>query len=509
VYTFAQLLFDDTAALVARLRRVFWVNRDDLDPGPDGLVVEQITEYPDAYVVGGPGKAAVSEHEVEVEVFERDHAVGFDEPRRHLMPPIAALTGYALLLALYLTNGLPPAAASLPAAGDRALQYAQLAERLFEVAQAVDERAVTQGEGVVNTHVDAHRRAFVRLRLRVGKLDLQQDVPPGRLSLQDDVLELGPIGKLPMPPHGDEAHVLQIQLPALEVRPVAGLEVHAVKAVGAFEAGLAALPFEELAERTVEPPEHLLPGAHVEHPQRVFIGLLVAPIPPHRRLLIVGGRVPALAPPLAAVVERPVVQPTANPQHVAHHGFLLGGRVQAVLVGQDHLAPLLPFDVALDRLDGNMPGGPGVVAACPQGRQAAVQFGELLPQLVARAPLDAKHDLVDRYRGGKRDQQMNVIGHHGQIEHFPAVLLDDWRNKLGKPFSDLAFEYGATKLRTPHEVVIYLIRSVAGSFSIHKRIMPCFSGDAKRVSALRAARIPLPPKGGSTLRGFLWIGFAI
>ena len=54
MYTFAQLLFDDTAALVARLRRVFWVNRDDLDPGPDGLVVEQITEYPDAYVVGLP-----------------------------------------------------------------------------------------------------------------------------------------------------------------------------------------------------------------------------------------------------------------------------------------------------------------------------------------------------------------------------------------------------------------------------------------------------------------------
>jgi len=365
VYTFAQLLFDDTAALVAHQRRVLRINRDDFDPSPDGLVVEQVTEHPDADVVRRAGETAVPEHEVEVEVFERDHAVGFDEPRRNLVPPVAALIGYVLLLALYLSNSFPPTAASLPATGDRALQDAQLAERPFEVTRAADDRAVTQGESVVNTHVDAHRRAFVRFWLWAGKLNLQQDVPPGRLPQQDDVLEHAAIGQVAMPPHGDETHVLKVQLPTLEACPITRLEVHAVEAVSALEAGLAALPFEELAPRAVEPPEYLLPGTHVEHPQRVVIRLLVAPVPPHRRLLVVGGRVPALAPPLAAVVERPVVQPTAGPQDVAHHGFLPGGRVQTVLVGQDHLTSLLPFDVALDRLSGHMPGGSGIVAARP------------------------------------------------------------------------------------------------------------------------------------------------
>lgn len=188
--TFAQLLFDDTAALVTHLRRVLRVNRDDFDPGPDGLVVEQAAEYPDAHVVCGTGEAAVAQHEVEVEFFEHDHAVGLDESRRDLVPPIAALIGDVLLL-LHLTDGLLPTASALVAAGDTALQDTEFGERLFEMPRAVDDRAIRECECVVDTHVDANGGAFVRLRLRlrVRKLDLQQDVPTRRLAQQDDVLD--------------------------------------------------------------------------------------------------------------------------------------------------------------------------------------------------------------------------------------------------------------------------------------------------------------------------------
>ena len=144
------------------------------------------------------------------------------------MPPVATLIGDMLLLTLYLSNSFPPTAASLPATGYRALQGAQLAQRPFEVTWAVDDRAITQGQRVVKSHVDAHRWAFVRFRLRVGKLNLQQD-PPGRLPLQDDVLQFAAIGQVAMPPRADETHVLKVQLPTLQACPICLLSRHRLR----------------------------------------------------------------------------------------------------------------------------------------------------------------------------------------------------------------------------------------------------------------------------------------
>ena len=69
---------------------------------------------------------------------------------------------------------------------------------------------------------------------------------------------------------------------------------------------------------------------------------------------------------------------------------------------------------------------------------------------------------------------MNVIGLYDKLKHLATVALDDLLNKLRQAFANLALKDRTAKLGTPHEVVVNLVRSVASSFTLHKRIIPHF-----------------------------------
>lgn len=129
--TNTQLFRNDTTATATGLRRVGRVDRDNLDSGLNSLVVEPFTEHPQTHVVSGAGKVAVLEHEVEIQIFQHNRAVGIYQLPRDFVPPVATLVGDVLLLFRQLANRLSAALATLFAPGNLALKAAEFRKGLL------------------------------------------------------------------------------------------------------------------------------------------------------------------------------------------------------------------------------------------------------------------------------------------------------------------------------------------------------------------------------------------
>ncbi len=104
-------------------------------------------------------------------------------------------------------------------------------------------------------------------------------------------------------------------------------------------------------------------------------------------------------PPCPGVVRdprEPVTGGVASLQGGAQQGSLLGRRQQPD--GGDELhgsGTILGLDVTPDYALGGGPGGAGVVAAAPQGRQARSERAKLLARHAARPSLETIDDLGD------------------------------------------------------------------------------------------------------------------
>jgi Glycosyl transferase family 4 len=81
------------------------------------------------------------------------------------------------------------------------------------------------------------------------------------------------------------------------------------------------------------------------------------------------------------------------------------------------------------------------------------------------------HDLGNRQSGRERGEQMYVIGHHHQFQHFTVQFRDVLRNQLAQMLSHLTSQYWTPIFRTPDQVVVDVIGGVACSFDHSKRIV--------------------------------------
>jgi len=341
-----QLLRNYTTATAAGLRRVGRVDYHDAASGLGSLVCEQFAEHSQAHVVSGAGEAAVLKHEVKAQILQHNRAVGVCQLARHLVPAVAPLIGNMLLLLCQLLNRLATALTAFLAPGNLPLQSMELGERLQQVFWAVKRRAITKRQGVRDTHVYANGQASVLPRLRFRQLNLQAYVPPGWFTHDDDVFELA-IWKRAVPANGYQSSVLHVQFTAFDTGTVARLVIDAIKARRFLEARVSTLTLKKLAKRAIETAQHLLPGRHIQHSQRVLIRFFIAPVAPHPCLFVVRNAVTRFSPPLAAKVQSRIVQPATGLKDVAQGLFLLVGRVKAVFVRAEHLnVPFAPECIA-------------------------------------------------------------------------------------------------------------------------------------------------------------------
>jgi len=276
------------------------IHRDDFDSGLDSLVVEQFAEHPQAGIVRGLRKRAVLKHEAGGQILQDNRSVGGHKPSRDLVPEIPALIGDVLLEACNFADGPLPIgpAAFLP--GDRTVQAPERGKRPLQGTGAVVDGSIGKHQRMGDPDIYAHGGVEAVCGGVCLDLGLEANIPVGRLAHDDNVLEF-PFRELPVPVHAHVSDILEIEPPALERRPIAGLESHTVEVVNAPEARSAALALHKLPIGTVEPPENLLTGAHVQQTQGVIRRVLVAPVPPHACLLVVPDASAVLVPPLAPV----------------------------------------------------------------------------------------------------------------------------------------------------------------------------------------------------------------
>ncbi len=103
---------------------------------------------------------------------------------------------------------------------------------------------------------------------------------------------------------------------------------------------------------------------------------------------------------------------------------------------------------------------------------------------------DSVHDLVRHNCWWKTTKEVNMIRLHGDVENITANLGYLVTNKLLGSNSDLTSKHMPPKLRTPHKVVVDVIRSVSRSCVAHKPIIAHLFCTSK--SARWRTLIPLP-----------------
>src|SRR5690606_24692167 len=127
-------------------------------------------------------------------------------------------------------------------------------------------------------------------------------------------------------------------------------------------------------------------------------------------LVVVGDAAPRPSPAPTSLIQRVVVDGLHLVKECRQKVLLLLGWAEPVLVRANHLAALLFVNVPLNRSRRDMPCRTDEVAARPQVRQTAIQFGELAAQHMRSIALDPMHHLVGRNRGWNAAKQMNVVG---------------------------------------------------------------------------------------------------
>lgn len=356
---------------------------------------------------------------------------------------------------------------------------------------AIEYCAVAQGQRVRDTHVDPHGRTTVSFWLRLWQLYLQTNIPTRRLAQEDNVLQLA-IGHSPMPAHSDKPGVLHIQLTPSDTGPVARFVVDAIKAVRLLKSRIATLTLEELPEGAVKAAQDLLTGRHVQHAKRVDIRFLVAPVAPHRRLLIVRDAMTRFLPSLAPEVQRRVVQPASGLKDIAQGLRLFWCGVEAILVRTQHLAPLLHLYVFLDCFCRNITGRANIVATSPQARKAALKPRDFLSQNMRSVTFNTVHALVGRNRWWEATEKVNVVRLNCQVDHVPLKLCRLFVNKLLEPFCDIFPKYRSPVLGTPNKVVVDVVGCVPRSFTVHKLIIAQLFGNTQQQGNRASARLAFP-----------------
>lgn len=483
MYPHAQIFSYNLAATRAPLRCVLRRHGHHLRASLFRFALQQLPEHPQSSVVSAQGDMMIVYHKAKVQVLNRDQSVGGGKLASCFVPEVHPLVLDMFVLFGDLKSSLMFTTGTLLAASHPALLAAQVSERFTQPAGVLDQRPVREGQQAVQPHIDTDLGCFTLDNLRVWKLDLEADVPPPDGALDNDVLNLGVIR--------DRAVVLDLDLPDVldieqgppliiesQLAPVAVGKLETIEATASFEAWIAGRfsshdSAKEGAKGLVQLAKCVLHAGEVQESQSVrvvathlskVLGLL------HVRHTHTGFFVD-----ITALLKRRVVHITREVEKVGQLLDLPSVGIQAVLVGADHaLTPLLFLDVLLDRFCGHMTRSTHIVAACPQRRQTAVEFGELPAQFVRGVALDTIHDLVGRQRRGKRGEQMYVVGLYRQIQDLAVITPNDPGDQFRQAHAYIAFQNRAAKFGTPYEMIVDLVHSVASSFTFHKHTIPHF-----------------------------------
>ena len=448
-------------ALRATTRRVGRVYEGHLTTGAFSLVREVLPECSPAAIEDALAQVVIADHITNAQVFQRNPVVLAHQLGTQLVQEVGTLRRDVRLLALHGPQRLLAVARAALSSCQLALQDPQPALPGAIEGRMRDLRPVAGRDERRNAHVNPDRPARLRQRLRFRHLAGEAGVPLPRLVLDADRLDRAVQWAMPAHAHAPDA----VQLQATPVEPCAEaelLEQEAVVPTAPLKARIARLlTCLDAAKEGLESKVHLLDDALrglAEHLVRVGERLAIV----FRQCVQV--RLAHAAPlklvGVLALRQRHVVQPTTGVQHAPQVLFLRARRIQPIAVGSQHSDRLLPLDILLNHRQRRTADRRNKVAVCPQGRQAAFQVRELLPEQARATPLHALHKLVDAKLRVYFAQQVYVVRHDFQFQHLALCIIRHLPDDGFQSFIHAVHQHLAAILRTEDNVVLARIHHV-------------------------------------------------
>ena len=460
------------------------------------LVRQEIKEHTQRGIMSRQGKFA-TQHERKVQVFSVNDAVIVGKLPGCFVPEVLALIGDLFVKFGDSVGCFTPVGTAFLLSRESPVEDAQFLEVVSEPTWIVELNPITQGQQRTDTDIDTNVSSGVAWWLNVWKMQLEVDGPLTEIALNNDLPEFCTLWNRAVQVHAYLTDTVDVEAIAAQLATVAVPVCHRLESFSVLEARNTANPFVKRTVRFVQAAQHLL---HCSCTQLAyFIWQLVAQFLEPLPLLIVGRAQARPLPTPPALCECVVVDIAHLPQHEIKLLVLCSVWVEAVLVRAKHLASFLSVDVTLNCLARNTASSAAEIGTSPEARESAFQPRKFFSEPMSGIAFDSVHDLVRRNCWWKTTKEMNMIRLYGDVENITANLGYLVTNKLLGSNADLTSKHVTPKFRTPHKVVVDVIRSVSRSCVTHKLMIAHLFYKGK--NALPRTLIPLPAEAGSTLRG--------
>jgi hypothetical protein len=345
VYTNAQVFLHHAPTPTAHLRRVGGVYARDCTASIRSFAVQQRVEHPQACIVRRQREGAIAEHQIEVQIFQRNCAVAVHQRRRDLVPEVFTGVGDVFVQKRNLTTCFASAVTALLATRRAALRSSKFRERTAQPARVVNSCPIGKRKQAQQSDISGDGRLTIRHKFRRWYFQLQIDVPTACFALEDDMLDRCTSGQRAMKLDLQVPNPLHVQQHALVVLR----QLHTI-AVGVFDTVEAVVRLEAWVSRClacletakeggigfVEPTQQVLKAAGIQ--VAFLFGKAVTPVAEvtsqAQCLDVFASRFVGVL----AHFQREVVDQLALIQQRVQAALFGAARIEAVLVGQQTCA---------------------------------------------------------------------------------------------------------------------------------------------------------------------------
>lgn len=443
----------DRRATRAGLRRATRVDSQHHTTSFFRFVAQDLQEAAPCGVRYGLGQHAAS-HALDIQVFDKDHAVAIHQRASRLVVEVAACIANSRMRPLQQLHGFASAFRSTFAPGHTALSNPQFDLRLAVGARVIDHGSITEdGE---TRQPDINADVIVDRGIRRGDgLHTEADIPASGFALDGDGLDASGNRTMQLDFHFPNALNVELAVVSEPDAIAVARKRDAVVARTRLEAGipwrLAPLdtPKERL-EGLVHTAQDILRAREIGQATGIFSANVFELV----RLVVVGQRYASLPVGIATLLQCGVVEATRLAQLSTESLLLIASRIQAIFKRLAHLPGFLLFDIPLDRGFRHRTHRADEIRPAPHRRHPAAKMRKFLSQDARGMTFNLMRQL--RWAPGRTrlDEQVHVIRHHFTCVDFRTQLMRLLGDQFKQPSPDLFSQDRQPIFWAPHKVIL-------------------------------------------------------
>ena len=446
-------LFDNFTANRASLRCASGVDFLVHSPGAFSLGFEYGQEDTPRSICNAFGKVSVLEHVLDIEVFNSDIIVLFNERISGLVAEIKALIRNLLMTVRDKVASLAPSIATLLPARQSLLRGFKFLFGEPKELRRVDLFPVARGnervKSDINTDIESSMRQDHGITFN-GKGNVPLVVSATNTQGLDRTTQFA------MPLDLDVADILNVKFASLNLAPITKrCVVDRIESVGRLESGIAWIlarlySSEERLERLIQTAQGLLKRTIIA--KRKAINFLFKFWQKSCGLGAVSDTLSGLFVSLFSLSKGLIVEKAMPIKLLSESTSLFTSWIEAIFESLNHLLPFLPVNVFADSRFTYGPHATCKIASTPKRREATAKRCKFLSQNTAGIAFQAVHNLGNASCRAMLNKQMNVIRHHFKRMNRKAKLSCLFVEKFFEPLLDSALKNFAPVFRAPYYV---------------------------------------------------------